>query len=167
MSLRIPFFKQDTAYSCGPVALQMILAFFGDRKSEYELVRRMHMNKAFGTRHEWMIVTARKEGFFCYVNNNSSLHEIEHFLSLHLPVIVHFNNPTDDDDHYSVIVGLTSDTVVFNDPWNGKGFKISRKVFLSHWYGDQAGKNYKQWMMVVSDKDLNIGRQYSPLKKNN
>jgi len=31
MKLDVPFFKQTTALNCGPVALQMVLSYFGDK----------------------------------------------------------------------------------------------------------------------------------------
>lgn len=140
-------------------------AFFGDRKSEYELIQRAHTNKHIGTRHEWMITTVRKEGLFCYVNNRSSLHEIKHFLELGLPVIVHFSTLKEDEGHYSLVVGIVGNNVLFNDPWDGKNFKISQKDFISHWYGKQEERSYTKWIMVVSDKDLELGKQYHPLVK--
>ena len=33
----VPYFKQDTDYTCGPASLQMVLAYFGIRESEEAL----------------------------------------------------------------------------------------------------------------------------------
>ena len=52
-----------------------------------------HTNHDVGTKHNAMIKTARKEGFYCYVNNDSSWEGIENFLAEGLPVIIHFAEP--------------------------------------------------------------------------
>ena len=39
MRLRVPYFKQNLSYICGPVTLQMLFAYFGIRKSREELIK--------------------------------------------------------------------------------------------------------------------------------
>lgn len=162
MMLNVPFFRQDTDHTCGPASLQMSLSFLGTLKSERALARAAGTTHEAGTRHSAMIDTARRAGFYCYVNAGSTLDEVRHFLSAGLPVIVHFNEPSEDDDHYAVIVGTRGNTLVLNDPWNGKGFTMHRRTFLARWRGRQEGNTYSRWMMVVSDRDFNIGKVYAP-----
>ena len=110
MKLKIPFYKQDTDHTCGPASLQMVLSFLGDFKSEKKLSEEAHTNHDAGTRHDAMIETARKEGFYCYVNNDSSWDEVNNFISEGLPVIIHFVEPQSGENHYAVVVGLETET---------------------------------------------------------
>lgn len=165
MKLKIPFYKQDTDHTCGPATLQMVLSFLGDFKSEKFLSKEAHANHDIGTKHDAMIETARKEGFYCYVNKDSSVDEIKNFLSEGLPVIIHFAEPQAEEEHYAVVVGLEKSDVILNDPWNGKNFKMAKKEFLSRWHGEQGNHQYNKWILVISDKDFKMGKQYSPITK--
>lgn len=162
MKFKVPFYKQDTDYTCGPASLQMVLSFFNDHKSEACIAKKAHTDKEAGTAHKWMIEVAEREGFYCYVNNNSSLEELKNFIGTGLPVIVHFTEPSGEESHYSVIKGFGKKQLILNDPWNGKDFKIKEKDFLSRWHGNVANNNYKKWMMVISRENFNLGKQYLP-----
>ena len=162
MELKIPFYKQDTDYTCGPTSLQMVLSFLHDHKSENYFTKKTHANKNDGTMHKWMIDVAEKEGFYCYVNNNPSLEELKKFIESGLPAIIHFTEPTGDESHYSVITGFGREQVIMNDPWNGRDFKIKERDFLSRWHGNIGSSNYKKWMMIISKENFNIGKQYLP-----
>lgn len=165
MKLKVPFYKQDTDYTCGPVALQMVLSFLGYFKSEKYLSKKVNVSHDTGTKHEAMIETARKEGFYCYVNKDSSLDEIKNFLSDGLPVIAHFVEPQAGEEHYAVVIGLEAEKVILNDPWNGKNFKMAKKEFLSRWHGEQGNHQYDKWILVISTNDFGLGRQYLPFNK--
>jgi len=40
MKLNIPFYKQDTEYTCGPVSLQMAFCFGGiSRKNTHKMIK--------------------------------------------------------------------------------------------------------------------------------
>ncbi len=162
MKLKIPFFKQDTGYTCGPVSLQMAMDFLGKFKGELPLARELHTSEKDGTHHKNMIETSVKEGFYCYANNDSSLEEVERFLKEKLPVIVHFTEPSEDAGHYSVVAGIEKGNVILNDPWNGRNFKISKKEFMERWHGKEGKKIDKKWILVLSKEDFCLGKQYLP-----
>ncbi len=49
MRLEVPFFKQTTALNCGPVALRMVLAYFGNDISQEILDQRTGIKQGKGT----------------------------------------------------------------------------------------------------------------------
>lgn len=159
--IKIPYFKQNIPYSCGPVVLQMIFRYYGKVFSEQFLIDKLKPNNDIGTRHQTMIDFARKEGFFVYVNQGSSLEEIFSLLSKNIPVIVHYIEPATEDGHYSVVVDVQKDKVVLNDPWNGEKFKLNREDFEERWKS-KDGK-FKRWIMAVSNTDVHFGKQYLPI----
>lgn len=161
--IKVPFFKQDTVYSCGPATLQMVMAFFNKRASEAELSRKMKTSKTNGTRVGKMIDMARKEGFYCYVNDDSTVEEIKYFLSRKLPVVVNFIEPTNDEGHFAVIVGIRKRKVVMNDPWNGKGVRMEVREFKRRWQSEDG--RHKKWMMAVGKEDFGIGKTFGPVKR--
>jgi predicted double-glycine peptidase len=156
----VPFFKQDTEYSCGPTSLQMVLANVGIKESEERLMHAAHTGKEAGTHHEWMMRTARSHGLYVYVNNGSSFDEIEMLLKEGYPVIVHYIEIVDNEEHYAVVTGIDEDSITFNDPWYGPNYKLPKKVFQERWH-DEKGE-YKEWIMAVSKTPFSTGVQYHP-----
>lgn len=165
MKLKIPFYKQDTDHTCGPASLQMVFSFFGYFKSEKKLSLEVRANHKDGTKHDAMIEIARKEGFYCYVNNDSSWDEIKRFITEGLPAIIHFAEPQTDEEHYAVVIGFEKSEIILNDPWNGKNFKMKKKEFLPRWRGSQGNRQYKKWIMIISNNDFKLGKQYFPVSK--
>lgn len=158
--VNLPYFKQDTDYSCGPAVMQMVFRFYGKVFSEDKLIKKLKTNKDLGTAHQAMIELALAEGFYVYVNNESSLEEIKFFHNKNIPVIVHYLEPESEDGHYAVAIDTEEDKVILNDPWNGEKFKISYKDFEKRWRNEKG--NNKKWIMVISTEDQNLGKQYLP-----
>jgi predicted double-glycine peptidase len=161
--LDIPFFKQDTLYSCGPAALQMVFAYYSVRESEEDLMRELHTRKKDGTHHEGMIDLSRKRGFFVYVNDDSSLDEIREYIKAKKPVIVHFIEPYGPEGHYVVVKDVSNHSIIFNDPLNGENFKMALSVFGKRWFSEDH--KYKKWIMVLSKEEYpfgSSGKHYHP-----
>lgn len=160
MNLDVPYFKQDTVYSCGVASLQMVLEFFGVFESEKKLAKEAHTNPENGTTYKWMIDVATKKGFYCYVNNESSLEEIGYFLEQKLPVLVRFIEPSNNEDHYAIITGIQKGQIIMNDPWNGAGFRMEYHDFVERWHSE--GNTSVRWMMVLSKEKIPLGKQFLP-----
>ncbi len=160
MKLKLPYFKQHTEYSCGPTSLEMVLGFFSDKKSEKFLIKKAHTDKVEGTKHKWMIDTSIREGFYCYVNSHSTIHEIKHFIVIGFPVIVDFTESSEEIGHYAVVVGYKGNKIIMNDPWNGRNFSITEDDFTERWH-DRLTKSHG-WIMVISKNDFQLGKQYLP-----
>lgn len=161
MKLVIPFYRQNNSYSCGPASLQMVFSFFNKHEAQKTLMIKAHTTQD-GTMHHNIIEVARKEKFYCYVNNNSTIHEIKHFIDSGYPVIVNYTEPSSEEGHYSIIKGYDRRGILMNDPWNGQNFRLSEKDFLSRWHDHYNHNEYKKWLMVISKTDLQVGRQYLP-----
>lgn len=138
----------------------MAMAFLGRRKGERRLAREAHTDASRGTRHQGMIETACAEGFHCYVNSDSTVEEVKHFLSLGLPVVVDFTEPSGGEGHYSVVSGYKNGRLSLSDPWNGRNTKLSVRDFERRWH-DSLTRS-RGWMMALSVKDFGLGKQYHP-----
>jgi predicted double-glycine peptidase len=159
----VPYFEQETLFSCGPAALKMMLLFYGVEKTEEELSERLHTNKEKGTLHKDMIRVAQEEGFYVFENIESSMVEIGGLLKLHIPVIVHFFEPSENDNHYAIIIGVDETHLVFNDPWNGEKMTLEIGDFFKRWSSEKRSKD--KWLMAISKEPFSLGRQYSPFRK--
>jgi predicted double-glycine peptidase len=142
----------------------MIFRYHGVLYSEEELRIKLLTRKDIGTYHQAMIAVARSEGFYCYVNEGSTLEELSYYVLAHkLPAIVHYIEPSSEEDHYAIVSGVTPDAVVLDDPWNGDGFTIPRREFKRRWRGEIVPS--ERWMMIVSPEDLSLGHHYHPLQR--
>lgn len=163
--LHVPFYPQKNSFTCGPASLQMVFAFAGRIKNQNRIKKEARTNPIFGTTHQNIIKTAQKEGFYCYVNEDSTLHEVRHFIDQGFPIIVNYVEPTDNEGHFAVISGYTKRSIILNDPWNGKNFQLSNIAFTSRWHDHLKKKRYNRWIMVLSKKEFNLGREYKPFSK--
>lgn len=160
MKINVPYFRQDTNYSCGPASLQMLFAFYGKRFSEEKLMKELETSKDTGTSHSALVTFSTEEGFYVYVNNNSDIAEIREFIQAGFPVLVHFIETSDNEGHYSIITEINSDVVILNDPWNGEGFEISLPTFMRRWHSEDM--QFQNWLMVLSEEKFTLGKQYLP-----
>lgn len=157
----VPYFKQDTDYTCGPTSLQMILAYYGVKDSEKHLAKLLHTTHSRGTWRVSMYQLAVDLGFHCYVNDDASLAEMKFLLELEIPPIVRFLEREEDEDHYGVVVGMTDDHVIIHDPWSGPQRRFDKEDFTRRWTCDAIG-NCNQWLMGVSKEPLPLGHQFHP-----
>lgn len=160
--LKIPFYRQKNAFTCGPASLQMLFAFFRKAVPQAKIAERTAATESYGTRHQNMIDEALKEKFFCYVNNNSTINEVKYFIDTGLPVIIDYVEPSEEEGHYAVVFGYSARYIFLNDPWNGKNFRLPIGEFNSRWYDYHQSHKFKKWIMVVSDKEFRLGKQYRP-----
>ncbi len=161
--INVPYFKQQTPFSCGPATLKMVFLFYGLERTEEELAVRLRTNKHVGTLHSDMIRVAREEGFYVFENEDSSVVETAGLLKTHTPVIVHFTEPSENDNHYAVVVQVENTHLVFNDPWNGEKTTMEINDFITRWSSEHT--NEDNWLMAISKDPFSLGRQYSPIHK--
>ncbi|MFA5831228.1 MAG: peptidase C39 family protein [Candidatus Paceibacterota bacterium] len=152
MKLKVPFFKQDTPYTCGPASLQMALDFFGVFEGEKRLAKELHTDNEEGTQPKWMMEAAEKRGFHCYEEINATLDDACFFLERKLPVIVYFLEPSENEIHYSIITGIEKGTVTLNDPWNGEGYRMSEQEFIGRWHCKDG--RHERWLMAISPEPI-------------
>jgi ABC-type bacteriocin/lantibiotic exporter with double-glycine peptidase domain len=164
MGVKIPVVHkyQTNLNNCGPASLQMVLGYFKTIETQKRLSKRLKTNSDVGTNVSAMINEARRQGFYCYVNNDTVVSEIRYFIARHLPVIILYIEQADNMEHYSVIRGFKGKTFFISDPWSGN-IKIKEAEFIARWH-DKSLK-FNNWLMVLSPEPLGLGKQYRPSKK--
>lgn len=158
--LDLPYFRQDTIYSCGPAVAQMVLRHFGVVYSEAELITVLGTNPQIGTKHDALIELLTGAGLHCYANNDSSLDEVDSYLEQRAPVIVHYLEPSNDEGHFAVVTAVLERLVMLHDPWNGEGFSLPHDEFEARWRSEDA--RHVRWMAACSDEPFALGRTYRP-----
>src|SRR5262249_6568794 len=119
VSLSVPHYKQEWPYSCVAACVRMVLAHYGQLRTEEE-VRRLLGTRPHGTRAPAILQVATL-GFDVELGR-SSLAELITALRGGVPPIVFVETTLLEYwkqrcDHVAVVVGLEEATVSLNDPY--------------------------------------------------
>ena len=100
--------------------------------SEAEIAKIAGATKEKGVSKEGLIRAAKHFGFQAFSKEKSSPNDLRYFLKRKIPVIVDWF--FEDDGHYSVVVDIDKDNIIFRDP----SFKSLRRLpiekFLRVWF---------------------------------
>lgn len=133
--MEIPFFKQETDYTCGAACVRMILASFGVRKSEKEIAKVMGSSPKVGTWNRQFPLLAEKFKFCYSVGRNSSPKDIRAMLRDGFKIVINFYDPKEEVGHYAIVKSANASKIYLIDPWHGPRESYSWKKFLPLWKG--------------------------------
>lgn len=118
--------KQDLDYSCGAASLATLLnEFYGQNFTEKHLLEAMDKGELRASFHD-MKMALLKFGFHSVAITTS----YEELAKIKIPVIVYLKHRK--SEHFSVLRGIDSKTVLLADPSLGNR-TYSREQFLSMW----------------------------------
>ena len=145
--------RQSTDYTCGPSALQAVLAYWGRDVEENDLAALLGTTSEVGTFPEDIARGARTLGFQAEVREGLTLDEVQAHTSSGEPMIALaqvWRSQKDaalksvsnewENGHYIVVLGVDDRNVYFQDPFvrMSKAF-IPRKTFEEHWHHAMGG----------------------------
>lgn len=137
--LKIPYFKQNRDYTCGPVCLRMVLAFHRISQDEITLTRLCRTN-IFGTTARDMVNAAQQFGLVARTVYFEHLTTIIENLDAKIPAIVavdigelYEREEFKHSRHMVVVSGIADQIVHFHDPLNGPNISVSSGIFERAW----------------------------------
>ncbi len=145
--LALPYYHQETDFSCGSTCVQMVLEYFGIKKSEEALRQRMNARPRIGTSHASLTQTLRAHQIGCRSRTKATLQDIERALAADHPVIINFIDPATSEGHYAVVTDMQQESIITHDPWNGPGTMYDCVGFSDRWH-NSTGRS-QQWMLEV------------------
>lgn len=140
--IKIKPLKQTESF-CGPCCLKMIFDYYGLNVSISEIAKIANtvVSKGnLGTSPSNMVKSAEHFGFNVRYKENSTLKDIEKFVRSRAPVIINWFSQ--DEGHYSVVVGIDKKNIYFIDPEYGKVVKMGLAKFQKIWF-DYSGDYVK------------------------
>ena len=149
MTMEIPYFKQETEWTCGPAVMRMILASFGIQKTEEELAMQLETNTEKGTWYGNLLKLAEIYGFRYLSDINGTLSDLKNLTKEGFKVIVCYYCPEEDTDHYAVVKGIDSDFIYLLDPWYGPDYSVSLSEFINMWKNDPKYSDVKGWYAAL------------------
>lgn len=137
--LTVPYFRQNRYYTCGPVCLRMILAYWGYEADEVSLSMLCGTN-VFGTSAEQLVEAAQRLGFegYCKLWNEYSL--LSEALKEKAPPIVavdaavlHGKQQRIYTKHDIILLEIIARRVVYHDSDVGQNLFVSSDLFEEAW----------------------------------
>lgn len=168
--LRLPDVRQTTDYTCGPSALQAVLAYYGEETSEAELAKEMGATPSDGVPPEAIVRVARAHGLSPELRENLHIADLAHAVRRGVPVLVALqawpDAPIADysqvwtEGHYVVVLSVERDRLIFEDPsiWGSRGV-LSHAEFNRRWH-DQDGD--RRWHHMGIFLAAPVGRRPAP-----
>jgi ABC-type bacteriocin/lantibiotic exporter with double-glycine peptidase domain len=145
--VRIPFFKQETCWTCGPASMRMVLAALGIKKSEKQVVKLLSANKVRGTWAKSFPSLAEKYKLNYLVKRNASIEELRKLLKEGYIVLTAYYVPKEKVDHYVVVKKIDKEYIHFLDPFYGPEHKYKLTYFRKIWKTDPKYDSEIGWFI--------------------
>ena len=154
---------QDVSFSCGPTALQSVLAYFGyqgrNLQSEAKLIQATHAEPGLGSDPTQIKRVAETYGLSAEIREGMSLADLEDLTRRCIPVTVVCQAWREDDQkgkswttawdngHYMNVIGVDEQFVYLEDPALSKTIGwIPRAEFLERWH--DVGRDGRKWIQM-------------------
>jgi predicted double-glycine peptidase len=164
--LDFPAIRQSYEYSCGPGAVQAVLAYYGEDFRESQLIDLLKTDKNDGTYVKDIVKFINSRGLLTDVKQYMTKGELLEYIDKNIPVIVliqawgnldNFNNHYKDcwnDGHFVVVIGYTDKDIICSDPALFKYGYIPVQEFMERWHDYDEGETKTYQMgIAVHGKD--------------
>jgi len=137
--LNVPYFRQNRYYTCGPVCLRMVLAYWDHEADEVSLSM-LCGTDVFGTSAKQIIGAAHSLGFEAEYKFKSRYSDLQNALKNGVPPIVAVNPNTLQQRavrlqarHDIVLLSLVKNKILYHDPEVGQNLSIMPATFKEAW----------------------------------
>lgn len=160
--LDFPNTRQSFEYSCGPGAVQAVMAYYGENFRESELIDLLKADENEGTYLKEIVNFLHLKGLSTSVKQNMTTGELFRYIDKNIPVIVmmqawgseaeFMNNYKDswNNGHFAVVIGYTNENILFSDPSLFNTGYIPIPEFIDRWHDYDEGetKTYRLGIAV-------------------
>ncbi|MDP3734009.1 MAG: C39 family peptidase [Nanoarchaeota archaeon] len=146
---QIPFYKQETNYTCGAASMRMALEFCGIKKSEKQVAKLLGTNKVRGTWHKNFPIIAEKFRLNHMSMRKATINDLQEYQKKGFIIIICYFYPQEKFDHYSVLKRIDDKYIYFYDPFFGENHNYLLTYFKKIWKSDLQYDNEKCWFFAV------------------
>lgn len=153
----LPSLRQSTTSTCGPLAVQLILEYYGIDARERDLAKSMGTGPG-GTTVGEMEGYLKKKGFDVEVKEGATIDEVKGLINDGVPAILNlqawpeaYSKGWEDgwkDGHYVVAVGYTDKHILFSDPSSVYDTYLRYEELDRRWH-DTDGKNRLDHYIII------------------
>jgi len=160
MKKNIPFYRQQSPYTCGPAVLRMALASFGIKKKEQYLARisetTRHGTSNFGLFKALRTLSVPYESGY-RMRYRDLMRAVRRGTVIidWMPQLIYPSHPEFQhsrefnpliDAHYAIVISAATSYVTLQDPILGRRVRVSRREFLKVW---KDGGTSFHWLLVL------------------
>lgn len=151
----VPLIEQEGPGSCGPASMRSILAFYGEYRSEAELIEATKCTHEEGTWSHEIVAAAIRYGYDAHVSDGNTIDDLKRELAIG-PVIVDWY---DAGGHYSVATGITDTEVILMDPQDNTKYRtLEIEDFKNLWFDFEKPETFdsitKQRIIVIRPREI-------------
>ncbi len=174
--LDFPNTRQSFEYSCGPSAVQAVMAYYGEDFRESELIALLKTSKDEGTYIKDIVAFFHYKGFSTKEKHKMTTDELFGYIDKNIPVIVliqawgsekDFQNHYRDcwnDGHFVVVIGYTEKKVLISDPALFNVGYIPVAEFVDRWHDIDEVKTYQIGIAVYGKEPKFIHESLERIK---
>lgn len=146
--MHLPYFKQETSYTCGAAALRMVLASIGINKTEKQVAKILGTNRVKGTLHDDFFKVAEHLKLKYIVERKSSVKDLKKLQDENYRIIVNYLLPVTKVGHYAVVREVGSKYIHLLDPFIGPDQIYPISNFIKNWKSGFE-KDYSRWFFAI------------------
>ena len=159
--LDFPVTRQSHDYSCGPGAVQAVMAYYGEDYRESQLIDSLKTDNNDGTYLKEIVKFFNTQGFRTDIKQKMTVGELIRYIDRNIPVIVLIQAWGDEKDfrnnyrncwndgHFVVVIGYTDKNIIFSDPALFTSGYIPIKEFADRWHDVDGDKKTYQVGLAV------------------
>jgi len=145
----LPYFPQETEYSCGAACMRMAMAAQGRLLSEEELCAELKTNSEYGTLFKDMLDFLERQKISYQCQQRASFRDLKRLLSEGWQIILSYRPKSDAFDHFSVVHRISRDRIYLYDPGYGKGISYSLRHFTRLWKTTNQPDISVRWYLSI------------------
>lgn len=139
----IPYYKQETNYTCGAACMRMVLESLGIKKSEKQIAKLLKTNKIIGTWHKNIPELAEKYKLDYVILRNASWLDLLFYRDTGWKTIVCFTR--EKVPHYAVVKKINWHSIYLLDPYYGPKQRFFLPRFRKKWHDHEGAK----WLVAI------------------
>ena len=155
MGIEIPFFRQEQLHHCGPAVVRMVLHFYGGERLEQEIADAMGTTEEEGTPLSSILDYVKSQGLRVIHKDGADFSDIQGFIDQGYPVMVNYRETSQEQGHFALVVEITEEEVILNDPWHGSGYAVDKEEFRRRWHNEK--KTRERTIVAILPKADNSG----------
>jgi ABC-type bacteriocin/lantibiotic exporter with double-glycine peptidase domain len=144
---KIPYYKQETNYTCGAACMRMVLESMKIKKSEKQIANLLKTNKVVGTWHKNIPELAEKYKLNYLILRDATWLDLVFYHQTGWRVIVCLTR--EKVPHYAVVKKINWHSIYFLDPYYGPKERMFIHRFKKKWH-DHEGK---KWLVAIKPNE--------------
>lgn len=147
LNMRIPYFKQQKDWWCGPAVMQMALASFGVKKTQVQLTCELKTKKDdIGTKNKNMLNIAKSYLPKSQKFQRKRFTELRKNLARNHVIILSYFYEPDKTGHFAIVKKITRTRICLLDPEAGPNKSYGLKHFKKIWHDNEGTRG---WFLVI------------------